>query len=131
MNLFELAENIRNRPTKQLVAFKSNRIYHADGYRLSHHGIWKLTYKHMSIMSEKDEHFWEIISMYDFKTFELINEIGSDLRPSDFIPEDTDKNFIPSLGRDFEVGEKIIRPFPIWEWNEYIDTDLMPKYKVG
>jgi len=131
MRLFELSENLRNRPAQQLVDFKTHHQYFADGYKLSHFGIWKLTFKHMSIMSEKDPRFWEIISMYDFKTIEITDTIGTDLKPSDWEPPDIDTNFFPSLGCDWEVGEPIIRPFPIWEWNEYIDEQLMPIYKIG
>ncbi len=131
MNRFEIAEDLRNKPVGQLVKFKAIRNYYADGYKLSHSGIWHLTYKNKYIMSEKDVNFWQIISMYDFKPFEITDEIGTDLHPIDFIPPDRDTSFTPSLGIDYGYSEAIERPFPIWQWNEYIDPQLMDKYKVN
>ncbi|MEA1876830.1 MAG: hypothetical protein U9N86_08185 [Bacteroidota bacterium] len=113
------------------MRFKSNRTYYFDGYRLSHSGCWKLSYKSTLFLTEADKDFWQIVSMYDFKPFEVIDFIGDDSRPTEFITDETDHNFLPSLGRDFGSDEKVERIFPIWEWNEYIDTSLMSKYKVG
>ena len=96
-----------------LVRFNPHKSYFADGYKLTFTGMWKLTFKHMNIMSENDERFWEIISMYDFKPFEFTDEIGNDDRPVDFEPEDRDTNFLPSLGQEFEsppgAGHKTLR----------------------
>jgi hypothetical protein len=130
LNRFEIAEDLRNKPKDQLIKFKAIRDYYSDGYKLSHSGIWHLTFKHMSIMSEKDADFWQVISMYDFKPFEITDTIGDDSKPSDYDPPDKNTNFMPSHGRDFGSDEKYIRPFPIWEWNEYV-PEYMERYKVG
>ncbi len=102
MNRFEIAEDLRNKPSQQIVSFKSHRVYYADGYKLTHAGIWKLTFKSKSIMSEKDSNFWQVISMYDFKPFEIIDTIGDDSRPSELEFDEINTNFLPSLGRDWE-----------------------------
>lgn len=113
-----------------LVRFNPHKSYFADGYKLTFTGMWKLTFKHMNIMSEKEERFWEIISMYDFRPFEIIDTIGDDSRPSDWLPPEENTNFTPSLGRDYGFGETINRLFPIWEWNEYV-PEYMELYKIG
>ena len=113
MNRYEIAEDLRNKPAEQLVCFNPHKSYFADGYKLTFTGIWKLTFKTRYIMSEVDIHFWMIISMYDFKPFEVIDEIGNDDRPVDFESEDIDINFLPSLGMDFEsppgAGHRTLR----------------------
>jgi len=64
-------------------------------------------------MSETHPDFWQIISMYDFRPFQIFDEIGNDDKPVDFQPEETDLNFIPSLGTEFEspsgAGHRTLR----------------------
>jgi hypothetical protein len=113
MNRFEVAENIRNKPPEQIMRFKAHRCKFAEGYKLAHFGIWKLSFKNRVVLSEKDVNFWSIISIYDFKPFETIDTIGDDSRPTETDFEETDHNFIPSLGMDYEspkgAGHKTIR----------------------
>jgi len=129
--LYELIHNKQNKPAAKLVRFKATKRYYANDYMISHDGIWKLTYKNKFIMSESHKDFWQIIELYNFKPFVVSDTFGTDNNPVDFFPEDTDTSFQPSVGKDTGTGDNHERPFPIWEWNEYVDESLMPKYKVS
>lgn len=130
MTRFEIAENIRNKPREPIMRFKSHFTYYDDGYKLIHHGIWKLSFRNRIVLTERDVDFWPIISCINFKKYEVITEIGNDDKPSDWEPEEKDTCFVPSLRRDSSILESIKRRFPIWEWNEYLPPNVEPyKYR--
>ena len=83
--------------------FQASKSYHSpEGYKLSHHGTWRLTHDNKLMLTESFAGFWDIVNMTEFHTFECIDTIDEIDTLSDFLPEDIDKNFVPSLGIDWE-----------------------------
>lgn len=115
--------------------YNPKKVYFYEKYTLQFAGIWKLVFNHKIIITESLPTFWKIIEMYDFKPFIVADTIGEDtiskytLEPIQDKKELEDTNFWPSLRGDWQEKTNQPRPFPIWEWNEYIDTNLMSVYE--
>lgn len=68
----------------RVQTFNPNRIYYADGYKLSFNNYWTLTYQksdkvpELSIMDDSHPEFLEIVRMLELKPFETSDTIGED-----------------------------------------------------
>ena len=95
------------------MRFNPHRQYFAEGYKLSHNGCWKLSFGIHVALTESDSRFWSIVSCYDFRPFETSDEVGQDDVFDGFDSDDRDKNFIPSMGREYEsppgAGHRTLR----------------------
>lgn len=93
--------------------FSSTKTYFStDGYKLSHYGTWRITFKNSFLFSESDKSFWPFVEMLEFRLYECTDTVGEDV--DNFDTEiDEDSNFLPSLGIDFESpkgsGHKSLR----------------------
>lgn len=105
-----------NGSVKVTNGFKPSKVYHSpDGYKLSHYGTWRLTFKNSFLFSESNETFWDFVNMLEFKPFECLDttdEIDFLTEP-DYENLENDVNFLPSLSIDYEspagAGHKSLR----------------------
>ena len=96
--------------------FKCSKVYHSpDGYKMTHYGTWRLTYKHSFLFSESNDSFWPFVEMLDFRPYECpdtVDEFDSLAEP-DYENLENNVNFLPSTMADYEspsgAGHKSLR----------------------
>ena len=113
----DLLADLRNGVSKPFdkTHFLASKVYYSpDGYKLSHFGTWRLTFKKTFLFSESDKSFWPFVELLKFKPYEMLdtveepdNNFDGFIIDEDGEPkwvDDEDTNFVPSYGRDLETG---------------------------